>query len=98
MLVALSPTTGVVQNHVGVVISSSTEGSLPSAGNGTSINKLINGNFDIWQRGTTFGYRSPATEPNRYCADRWKVVNSGAASADRLSLQVNRVPLGVVEH
>ncbi len=35
-------------------------------------NALINGNFDIWQRGTSFV--SPVTDS--YCADRWKVTES----------------------
>lgn len=97
MMVALSPTTGLVQNYVGLV--------LEGAGNGSSIsltptvtgfkNKLINGNFDIWQRGTTFSYRNPSSEPNRYNADRWKLVNSGGTTAGRLNVVVNRLPLGL---
>jgi hypothetical protein len=97
MMVALSPTTGLVQNYVGLV--------LEGAGSGTSINlvpsvtgfknRLINGNFDIWQRGTTFSYRNPTTEPDRYCADRWKLINSGGTTAERLNVTVNRIPLGL---
>jgi hypothetical protein len=98
MMVALSPTTGVVQNYVGLVVDSNSSTGT-SIGSSTSTvgtrNKLINGNFDIWQRGTTFSYKNPTSEPDRYCADRWKLVNSGGSTADRLGVQVNRIPLGL---
>jgi len=100
MLVAISPNTAIVQNYVGIV--NSTPGAVSTS---TAItegtvgfrNKLINGNFDIWQRGTTFSYKTTA-DADRYCADRWKLVNSGASNADKLSVQVNRValPLGIL--
>ena len=98
MMVAVSPTTGIVQNYVGLVINTNTDTGtsiiIPTSGSGFK-NKLINGNFDIWQRGTTFAYRNPISEPDRYCADRWKMINSGGTTADRLDLQVNRIPLGL---
>jgi hypothetical protein len=97
MMVMVTPTAGIVQNYVGLVINS-------DPGSGTNIssnmssanrNKLINGNFDFWQRGTTFSYRNPSTEPNRYNADRWKLVNSGGSTADRLGISINRIPIGL---
>lgn len=99
ILVAVSPNTGIVQNYVGLVVGTDTSSSGTTTvtnGMARTVNKLINGNFDVWQRGTTFGYRSTTAEPNRYCADRWKVVNNGTLASDRLSLQVNRIniPLG----
>jgi hypothetical protein len=36
-------------------------------------NKIINGNFDIWQRGTSFAAAASAS----YSADRWKTVLNG---------------------
>jgi hypothetical protein len=39
-------------------------------------NRIINGNFDIWQRGTSFS--SPAT--GAYTADRWKVFHNGSGT------------------
>jgi hypothetical protein len=38
-------------------------------------NKLINGNFDVWQRGTTFTATAGAST---YTADRWMVYATGA--------------------
>jgi hypothetical protein len=43
-------------------------------------NKLINGNFDIWQRGTSFN-------ANGYSADRW-YFNTNALTLDRISSSV----------
>jgi hypothetical protein len=44
-------------------------------------NKLINGNFDIWQRGTTFN----AVADNTYTADRWDFTfdNGGTRNITR---------------
>jgi hypothetical protein len=38
-------------------------------------NLLINGNFDIWQRGNSF----TTTTGTTYCADRWAMTHSGTA-------------------
>jgi hypothetical protein len=97
MMVAVSPTTAVVQNYVGLVIdsNSSTGTSIGLSSSSGQRNKLINGNFDIWQRGTTFSYRNPSAEQDRYSADRWKLVNTGGSTADRLGISVNRIPLGL---
>jgi hypothetical protein len=96
MLVAVTPTAGIVQNYVGLVLNSgSGSGTNISASGSAAKNKLINGNFDFWQRGSTFGYRNPSTESDRYNADRWKLVNSGSVAGDRLGIQINRLPLGL---
>lgn len=40
-------------------------------------NLLINGDFQVWQRGTNFAYNgSVPTQCNIYTADRWRVVQS----------------------
>jgi hypothetical protein len=44
-------------------------------------NAIINGNFDIWQRGTSFS--SPAN--NAYVADRWAVVWNGTGATRTIS-------------
>lgn len=98
MMVAISPIAGIVQNYVGLIINTNTDTGtsilIPQSGSGFK-NKLINGNFDFWQRGTTFTYKNPISEPNRYNADRWKLINSGGTTADRLDVSVNRIPLGL---
>jgi hypothetical protein len=40
-------------------------------------NHLINGNFDIWQRGTEFTSTDSANSDNRYTADRWVLLSDG---------------------
>jgi hypothetical protein len=46
-------------------------------------NRIINGNFDVWQRGTSFS--SPATAA--YMADRWKIEFDGTAATRTISRQ-----------
>ncbi|WP_156517891.1 hypothetical protein [Achromobacter ruhlandii] len=43
-------------------------------------NKIINGCFRVWQRGTSFGPLTAASG-NPYTADRWKISLGGTASA-----------------
>jgi hypothetical protein len=46
-------------------------------GNAAGKNKIINGDFNIWQRGTTF--TSPAA--GAYTSDRWRFENNGTGTA-----------------
>ena len=98
IMVAVSPNAGIVQNYVGLVVNTNTDTGtsilIPESGSGFR-NKLINGNFDFWQRGTTFAFRNPISETNRYTADRWKLVNDGGTTADRLGISVNQTVLGL---
>jgi hypothetical protein len=48
-------------------------GTQEAAGYAAGKNKIINGNFDIWQRGTSFAAAASAS----YSADRWKTVLNG---------------------
>jgi len=47
-------------------------------------NKLINGNFDVWQRGTSVAV---ATGETKYQADRWSVQMAGTSAATTYSRQ-----------
>jgi hypothetical protein len=40
-------------------------------------NKLINGDFSIWQRGTSFNISSNS---NTFCADRWQIQSQGGTA------------------
>ena len=46
-------------------------------------NKIINGNFDIWQRGTSFS----VTADNTYTADRWTTIYNGTGATRTISRQ-----------
>ena len=48
----------------------------------TSPNYILNGGFDVWQRGTSF---APAADPNSgtFSADRWRVAGGGATNLAR---------------
>ncbi len=48
-------------------------------------NKIINGNFDIWQRGTTLAI---ATGNTKYLADRWGTDVQGTSAATTYSQQL----------
>jgi hypothetical protein len=51
-------------------------------------NKLINGNMDIYQRG------SFSSSSGGYALDRWHIVSSGSASATTVTQQTAGVPVG----
>lgn len=60
----IAPTTGVVSHPNGMLF-----GQPPARRN-----PVINGQFDIWQRGTSF---TIANNASAYTADRWMVANNG---------------------
>jgi hypothetical protein len=55
-------------------------------------NVLINGAFDIWQRGTSF---STASHPSPFfIADRWQATRAGAVAGATISRQTSGAPTG----
>lgn len=55
---------------------------------------IINGNFDVWQRGTAFtSGTSPANGDDTYLADRWILLSDGADVVD-VSRESSVVPAG----
>ena len=60
----------------------SINGFTPSVSNMGGKNRIINGNFDIWQRGTSF-----SNPDNTYTADRFLVVPGGGTTGDTVSRQ-----------
>lgn len=60
---------GQITNGFGLVEADYTN--MISARNGLNANALINGNFDVWQRGTSF-----TNSPNAYLADRFMLSYS----------------------
>jgi hypothetical protein len=82
LLVATSAGDGIVINYRGEIIGA--VGATGSAAAAAAINLLDNGNFAIWQRGTTFSVGGGNLPPNMvqsalqfYTCDRWFVRWSG---------------------
>lgn len=60
----------------------------------TSKNHLINGNMDVWQRGTSFtAATSPANNDDTYLVDRWILLSDGNDIVD-VSQETSIIPDG----
>jgi len=60
----------------------------PNGGPLSSRNKLINGNFDVWQRGTSF--TSTVSGTSGYTADRWKAGGGTSTTVSRQSFTLGQ--------
>jgi hypothetical protein len=60
-------------------------------GGGAATNAIINGAFDIWQRGTSF------TTGNAYSADRWVVNSNATFTASRQTFTPGTAPVAGYE-
>jgi len=74
----------VGNNGETLVADSSTSTGLRYTGNyAAGKNKIINGDFGIWQRGTSFSNPTNGT----YCADRYKTIHDGTGATRTISQQ-----------
>lgn len=80
---------GLTWDYTNQVLYANTEAawvpvSLPAASQVGFRNKVINGDFQIWQRGTTF---TPTTAATIYCADRWHCFRPGLVAGITVTKQ-----------
>ena len=86
------------QNQIGYLWSNGTvwRGALltEEAGGGVGTNLLINGNMDVWQRGTSFtAATNPLNSDDTYLMDRWILLSDGNDIVD-VSQQTASPPSG----
>ena len=98
-----TPSSGTVTNLTGTAsinINGTVGATTPAAGTFTSLNtgqlaglrnKIINGGFDIWQRGTS-GFTS-----NTFSADRWLAVTNGTTTTSRQTFTPGAAPVAGYE-
>lgn len=57
-------------------------------------NKIINGDFSIWQRGTSF---TPSSGVAAYTADRWRTINASGSTTSRQTFTPGTAPVAGYE-
>ena len=85
----LSGVLSVSQNGDTIVADSSTSTGLRYQGSmAAGKNLIINGGFDVWQRGTSFASSAISSVATSYTVDRWNFYRGGWASGATLSRQL----------
>jgi hypothetical protein len=76
---------GIIKTYLNNTLTVEVDQSLAAIANAGSAGSIvINGGFDVWQRGTSFAQTGPTS---RYLADRWRYARDGTGGTTTVSRQ-----------